>query len=288
MTGEERRIARTRGRLLQIVEDGRELDDERWTVGRLLLTNRRLVVVGSDDERTVRLSDVDGVGERRDEGECGHNSPRYTCIRSGSDAYLLATEDDEPFEVHLRAAVLDGSSVYVSRPPVEGEVGESTEWREGEVRTGEGGTVEVATPEGPPCRIDPEEVTEVETADRTVRGRSRRVVTVRLANSDGPSTTRLAGSGRTGPILAALFQRAIGDGDPEVDLDATERRVLTALYSGVSSFEVPAFTGIGVDEVEGAYERLVARGVLDEVRIRREVALTPRGRNVASEAINEE
>lgn len=289
MTGEERRIARTRGRLLQLVEDGRELEDQEWTVGRLLLTNRRLVVVGSGDRRTVPLSDVDDIGERRDGEEGGFRSPRYTSIQSGSDVYLLATEDDEPFEVDLCAAVLDGESVYVSRPPVEAGVERDTDWQQAEVERREDGTVQFLSPEGVLGRIDPEEVTEVKTSEQPVHGRSRRVVSVKEVDRDGCSVTYLAGSGgRTISLLVALFERATGDGNSDVELDATEQQVLTAIYSGVSSFEVPAFTGIEVDEVEDAFERLVGRGVLDEVRMRREVALTPRGRNVASEAISEE
>jgi hypothetical protein len=59
-----------------------------------------------------------------------------------------------------------------------------------------------------------------------------------------------------------------------------------ALYSGVSSFEVPEFLDMDPDEVEEIYERLIELDVLQEVRIRREVALKPRGRNIASESMN--
>ncbi len=41
-----------------------------------------------------------------------------------------------------------------------------------------------------------------------------------------------------------------------------------------------------IDRVEEIYERLIELDVLEEVRIRREVALKPRGRNIASEAMN--
>jgi len=40
------------------------------------------------------------------------------------------------------------------------------------------------------------------------------------------------------------------------------------------------------DDVEEIYEQLVELDVLQEVRIRREVALKPRGRNIASESMN--
>jgi len=59
-----------------------------------------------------------------------------------------------------------------------------------------------------------------------------------------------------------------------------------ALYSGVSSFEVPEFLDMDPDDVEETYEQLIELDVLQEVRIRREVALKPRGRNIASESMN--
>jgi helix-turn-helix protein len=73
-----------------------------------------------------------------------------------------------------------------------------------------------------------------------------------------------------------------------VDLSETEKRVLMGLYSGVSPFEIPDFLGMDVDEVEEIFERLIELDVLEEVRVRREVALKTRGRNIASEVINEE
>jgi hypothetical protein len=61
-----------------------------------------------------------------------------------------------------------------------------------------------------------------------------------------------------------------------------------ALYSGVSSFDVPQFLDMEVERVEEIFERLIEVNVLEEVRRRREVNLKPRGRNIASKAMNEQ
>jgi helix-turn-helix protein len=60
-----------------------------------------------------------------------------------------------------------------------------------------------------------------------------------------------------------------------------------ALYTGVSSFEIPDFLGMDVDKVEEIFERLIELDVLEEVRKRREVSLKTRGRNIASQSIND-
>jgi len=43
-----------------------------------------------------------------------------------------------------------------------------------------------------------------------------------------------------------------------------------------------------VDTVEEIFERLVELDIVDEVRVRREVTLNSRGRNIASEAMNDQ
>jgi helix-turn-helix protein len=48
------------------------------------------------------------------------------------------------------------------------------------------------------------------------------------------------------------------------------------------------FVGIPPDEVEEIYQRLLEMGAVDEVRVRTEVALNARGRNLASDAMSDE
>ncbi len=76
--------------------------------------------------------------------------------------------------------------------------------------------------------------------------------------------------------------------EANVDLDPSEKEVLMALYSGVSPFEIPAFIGQDVDRVEETFEKLIELDIVDEVRTRHEVTLNSRGRNIASEAMNEQ
>ncbi|MFC7057971.1 hypothetical protein [Halovenus salina] len=61
-----------------------------------------------------------------------------------------------------------------------------------------------------------------------------------------------------------------------------------ALYSGVSPFQIPDFVGLDVETVEEIYDELIEAGVLQEKRVRRDVQLKARGRNIASEAMGEE
>jgi helix-turn-helix protein len=45
---------------------------------------------------------------------------------------------------------------------------------------------------------------------------------------------------------------------------------------------------MGVDTVEEIFDRLIEAGVLEETRIRRQVELKARGRNIASDAMSDQ
>ena len=100
--------------------------------------------------------------------------------------------------------------------------------------------------------------------------------------------TYFAGKSHTMAVLESLFNKGVREAQGSVDLSETEKQVLMGLYSGVSPFEIPDFLGMEVDDVEEIYDRLIELDVLEEVRTRREVSLKTRGRNIASEVINEQ
>ncbi|OFV68163.1 MAG: protein containing DUF439 [Candidatus Syntrophoarchaeum caldarius] len=63
-----------------------------------------------------------------------------------------------------------------------------------------------------------------------------------------------------------------------------EEKILVALYSGVGSMEIDSFVeGIDdVDALEEIYDRMIADGLLEVVRIRKEVELTPKGKGIVN------
>ncbi|NIA11410.1 MAG: hypothetical protein GWP10_17205 [Nitrospiraceae bacterium] len=66
-------------------------------------------------------------------------------------------------------------------------------------------------------------------------------------------------------------------------LDEIDEEILVAIYSGVSSLEVPSFMeGMDVDQVESIYDKLISYGLVELVRLRKDVTLTPKGRNMVN------
>jgi helix-turn-helix protein len=69
-------------------------------------------------------------------------------------------------------------------------------------------------------------------------------------------------------------------------LESEEQEILAALYTGISSLELPSMMGLDVDEVEKVLEKLIDKGFLDLVRIRKETELTEKGRAITNYIIS--
>jgi helix-turn-helix protein len=128
----------------------------------------------------------------------------------------------------------------------------------------------------------------METNERSVKDEKRQVLEVEHSEEGTSVQTYISGTERRCSILETLLRK--GESRSEIGVDLTERQneVLMALYSGVSPFEIPDFLGMDVDEVEEVFDRLIELEVVEEIRVRREVALNARGRNIASEAMNDQ
>jgi helix-turn-helix protein len=203
----------------------------------------------------------------------------------GADVHLVAPADIDEFEAGLYDALVDGEVVLVKHPAVEGGVVQDTEWEKGQLSV-EPTEVGIGVASGQFVEVEVEDVGGVEVTEKSVLGSKRRVLEVEHTVEDGTSVqTHISGSSQHVAVLESLVSKGPTADVDDIDLSDAERQVLMALYSGVSPFEIPDFVGMDVEDVEDVFDRLVETGVLDEKRVRREVRLKARGRNIASEAI---
>jgi len=283
----EHKIADTQGKFLQVVKNGRKLNDPDWTSGRILLSNKRLVLAGNSGKRSIPLSDVKGLKGRYDVNQTVASVSDYLSVEFGNDVVLIGTSVDiEEFETDVYGALLNQKMILTKHPAVEGGVVQDTDWEKARIKISEG-MVNVAIASGTFVGVELDDIGSVERATRTVKGEQRTVLEVEHTQGDTSVQTYVSGKTRRCALLESLFLKGERKNEGGVELDEVEKEVLMALYSGVSSFEIPDFLGMDVDEVEGIFERLIELDVLEEVRKRREVSLKTRGRNIASESINE-
>lgn len=285
---DERALADTQGRFVQVVTSGRKVNDLEWLSGRILLSNRRLVLASNEGKRQIALAKVSTVKNRKNANQAMTAVSGYFSVQTGSDVFLIAPADADAFEQHLYTALLDGEIVLVKHPAVEGGVVRDTAWEKGRINV-ESDVVGLGVASGQFVEIELDDVGAVDARDGTVRGDERRVLEVEHTDDEGTSVqTYVSGTGRHVSILESLVRQGELQNATDADLDQTEMEVLMALYSGVSPFEIPEFVGMEVDEVETVFDRLVEEGILHEKRVRRDVRLKARGRNIASDVISDQ
>ncbi|QSG07059.1 CheF family chemotaxis protein [Halapricum desulfuricans] len=277
----EQKLADVQGRFMQVVSDGRKASDVEWQSCRLLLSNKRLLILTNEGRQTIPLGKVSSVKSRGDVNEAIAQVSSYLSIQIGSDVYLVAPQDQEPFEEKLYGAILDQRVVYVKHPAVEGGVVQDPGWEKARLKLGDG-TVDLAIASGQFVEVDRGDVGTVEVTEQTVNDSQRRVAEIEHLVEGTVVQTHVTGPGRVVAVLAGLLGQ---ENDPDADISKAEHEVLMALYSGVSPFKIPDFVGMDVEEIEGIYDELLEEGLLQKVRMRREVSLKPRGRNIASEVI---
>jgi helix-turn-helix protein len=288
MSDGEQALADTKGKFVQVVSEGRKVADLEWMTGRLVLSNKRLVLASSEGKETLVLSNVTSVTNRKHADNAIAPGSGYFTLQVDADVYLIAPTGLDEFEQQLYTALLDQAVILVKHPALRGGVVQDTDWGKARLSVAAGG-VDLALASGQFVEVEVADVGGAAVTEKTVSGSTRPVLEVEHTVGDGTSVeTHISGSARHVAILESLVSRGGVREAEAVELADRERQVLMALYSGVSPFEIPDFVGMDVDEVEDIFDRLCDKGVLAESRVRREVRLKARGRNIASEVISDQ
>ena len=287
MSESEHKLLDTQGKFLRVIQDGRKLNDANWTPGRIILSNKRLLVATDDGKLTIPLSEIRDLGGRFDVNQAVASVSEYVSLRHGGDVMLFTLPDTEGFKWALYEALLDSAIVLAKHPAVEGGVVQDTEWEKARISI-ETGTVGLAIASGSFVQVELADIGNVNTEERHVSGEQRPVVEVE--HTEGPTSveTHVAATERRSDLLESLLADGVRRNEIEIDLDGAEQQVLMALYSGVSPFEIPDFVDMDVDTVEDVFDSLVERGILERVRKRRDVALKARGRSIAGDAMSDQ
>jgi len=287
MGEDETTLADTTGKFAQVVKGGRKVPDLEWVSGRILLSNKRLVLASNQGKRTIPLEKIGGIKGRQDANRTLARVSSYLSVQVGNDVTLVAPENHAEFELALYGAVLDQQVVLVNHPAVEGGVVQAADWEKGRV-TVEDDHVALAVADGAFVEIELDDVGAVETTEGEVEGSERLVAEVEHTVGGTAVETHVTGPRRKMGVLSSLLRKGERRNTTDVELEEGEQEVLMALYSGVSPFQIPEFVGMDVDRIEEIYDGLIEAGILEKRRTRREVALKARGRHIAGEAMDEE
>ncbi|KAA9399813.1 chemotaxis protein CheF1 [Haloarcula sp. CBA1130] len=284
MSDGEHALVDTKGKFVQVVSDGRKRNDIEWLPGRILLSNKRLVLATNDGKRTIPLSKVSSVTASQ------MNQPlaqvdSYVKVQAGRNVTLISAKQAEEFQEKLYSTLLDQTVVLVNHPAVKGGVVQDGGWEKGRLKL-DGDCINLAIASGTFVELDIDDVGTVEAKEKTIRGDGRPLLEVEHTIEGTSVETHISGTPRHVSLIEGLVrqgeQRNIAD---DVDLSDKETQVLMALYSGISPFKIPDFVDMEIEEVEDVYDRLMEADILEPVRTRREVQLEARGRSIASDAM---
>lgn len=286
-TNTEKKIEDTQGKFMLACRDGRDLPNAEWEQCRVVLTNERLVIIGAE-KLTVSLEKIDEMGERYDVNQNAVKEPDYSTLYIGDDVVLLTTAHHETFETNFYRAILDGAVIYVKHPAIVGGVVQGAEWQRGRLKVTTD-DVRMVLEDGQKVIIDRDDIGEFETDIRGVAGEDRGVIEVEHTDDEGTSVqSYLSGREHHISVLKQLLEEGAERNRADLNLDPIEKRVVMALYSGVSPFAISDFVGVDVEKVEDIYDQLIELEVIEVIRTRKEVSLTAQGRKVAGEAMGKQ
>ena len=288
MSKSEQKLLDSNGKFTQVVKDGKKLKDKDWTNGRILLSNKRIILATGDGKRTVKLSNITKIDGRHGVNKATAQVRGYVSVRENDNVFLISTRDTEVFEKTLQKTILNGEIILVKHPAIEGGVVQDTEWEKARVKLDDE-MVNLAAEDGSFIQIEINDVGTIEQKTKQIKSKERPLIEAEHTEDDGTSVeTHISGNKRQCSVINSVLTQGAEKHSLSLDLDPEEKEVLMALYSGVSPFEAPQFLDMEIDTVEDIYEKLIELDVLEEVRVRREVALKPRGRNIASESMNDQ
>ncbi|MBX0324035.1 CheF family chemotaxis protein [Halomicroarcula sp. F13] len=286
MSDTEKKIADMQGQYLLAVSQGQRLTDAEWRNCRVVLTTERIVLIG-DSKRQIALDDIDRIADRFDVNQQSAGVSEYLAFHVGEDVILVAASDHEVFQTDFYRASLDGAVVLAQHPALKGGVVQDASWTKGRLKVTDE-ALRLALADGQAVDIERADIGDLTVEDKQVSGEERTVIQVEHSEGDISVETHLAGEEFHATVLRTMLEDSAEQNRADLDLSSTEKRVIMALHSGVSPFDIPNFVGIDVEKTEAIFDRLIELDVISVVRERTEVALTTKGRRVAGDRMGEQ
>jgi helix-turn-helix protein len=286
MSDTEKKIADTQGQYLQAVSGGQRLNDSEWQNCRIILTTERIALI-ADSKRQIALTEIDRIADRFDINQQSAGVSEYVALHVGGDVLLVSASNHEAFETDFYRASLDGAVILIQHPAIKGGVVQDSEWTKGRLKVTDE-SLRLAMADGQGVDIDRADIGGLTVEEKQVSGQERTVIQVEHSEADISVETHLAGEEFHATVLRTMLEDSAEQNRADLDLSSTEKRVIMALHSGVSPFDIPNFVGIDEEKTEAIFDRLIELDVISVVRERTEVALTTKGRRVAGDRMGEQ
>jgi helix-turn-helix protein len=227
MSQNEEPLIDKQGKFLQVVKRGRKRTDVGWIPGRILLSEKRLVLAASEGKRTVPVKDITEIGSRFDVNQNVARVAEYTAVRYDDDDNVLlitASSDPEEIEQGFYQALLDSESVLIRHPAVEGGVVQDTDWCRGQLKYDDDSVV-FGLSNGTFAEIELDDIGGFNTAKQMVQEEHRTVLKVEHTREEGISIqTHVTGTGQHVQVLTSLLERVTSEARSASNSNSTNSR----------------------------------------------------------------
>ncbi len=277
-----------------------------WVPCKVVLTYGGIWLMYGNEKRGVPLASIASLGRAVSKKLIGNVSDYLSIayIVGGKETTVAITGQSaqlKKLKKYIMFLQLNKKPVYILHPAkVGGAIQDKVSWEQGilNVVWTPGGAADklVIQRKSGNVEIAMGEIEMIQTENQKINGKPQTIANIKHSDANNVyNTFILAGIQNSlieyindhlkeqGVISGHEDGEAGGGGGGDAALEGLEDEILVALYSGVSALEVPTFMdGTDVDQVEEIYDKLISYGLVELVRLRKDVKLTAKGRNIVN------
>ncbi|MDY6865431.1 MAG: CheF family chemotaxis protein [Halobacteriota archaeon] len=280
-----------------------------WKRVKVVLTHTNLWIMHNSAKERIPLNAITGVG-RDVSTKISMPIDKYLAIDYISDGktfinVITSTKDQvKKLKSYILLVQLNNTSTYLLHPSkIGGVLQTGTKWQK-RVLTISKGTSSEGITDQLVFKMDGEEdvkillsrVEQTKTEERLIGKATREVLNI-THNTDENTFNTCVFIKNMNPLkeyfndfmldkgveTRVSIDTSMGNSGTGPELSEKEDEIMIALYSGVSSLEMETMMdNITVDELEKIYDKMIRDGMAETIRIRKEIQLTAKGKNIVN------
>ena len=277
-----------------------------WVQCKVVLTYGGIWLMYGNNKKGIPLAMITSMGREIPKKQLGTSVSNYIAVthvienREITVAITGQSSQLKKLKKYIMFLRLNKKPVYILHPAkVGGVIKDGVQWVQGllNIAWTPGGAADklvIQRKEGN-VEILMNNIEMVQTESPNIGGKVKQIVNIKHSDSENIYNTFIL-SGiqnslleyindhlREQGVISSHASDSATDSSSDAAIAETEEEILVALYSGVSALEVPTFMEeMDVDQIESIYDKLISYGLVELVRLRKDVKLTPKGRNIVN------
>ena len=277
-----------------------------WMPCKVVLTYGGIWLMQGNNKKGVPLAAISSLGREIPKKQLGTSVSDYIAITYvAENKEITVAITGQPAQLkklkkYIMFLRLNKKPVYILHPAkVGGVIKDGVQWVQGllNIAWTPGGAADklIIQRKAGNVEILMNNIEMVQTESPNIGGKVKQIANIKHSDSENTYNTFIL-SGiqnslieyindhlREQGVISSHASDSATDSASDATIAETEEEILVALYSGVSALEVPTFMEeMDVDQIELIYDKLISYGLVELIRLRKDVKLTPKGRNIVN------